>query len=590
MTSTPPQQLENEDDFQSISSSFSLPSTVEQNSNSSDTNLPESRFFEELNTAESTENNNQQIKLQNHQHNHQQIDQKIHIKTEHRAETAMTSEVNLDIESRSSSSTYGLSTIANDGDASNQKFVKSNDFRKPEPMIQELSSVVNALRIEDSDVSETNAGGESTNSSGDSESLPAENKQNLPNNNNIAKNMLQSALNRLQNQLQEPNKINSNVHNMQTHQNQQNQHKQQNQQNHQNQQNLQNSNYQPSTHSASQNHVPNSPITLNQVSSQNIHNSPRNSIISLSGNQISAHMPNHIPNHSPQHISLLKNTSIELSELMKEQNRRELCEHQITKLQQKMLSLQQKIRVHQASEQHKQRAINQLDEAVGKMIKEHRERESKNSMKLQELGNKNKILTSERADFSEQYVKLQDQLQELQESLGRERRLKQEQDKKHVEKLTVIQSERDDLWARNEHGQRNNRLIQSDNSRLKQEIELAADRCKHLQQELNDERNEGKHNLKMLLQEKEEQVIGLQLDLDRFKEDTGRLKFERDRVEGELINMRNEAKEAQNIQKRLSDKIGALEAGEREFRRVIQGNEKKFESLLNQERAEYSRG
>ena len=54
--------------------------------------------------------------------------------------------------------------------------------------------------------------------------------------------------------------------------------------------------------------------------------------------------------------------------------------------------------------------------------------------------------------------------------------------------------------------------------------------------------------------------------------------------------MRNEAKEAQNIQKRLSDKIGALEAGEREFRRVIQGNEKKFESLLNQERAEYSRG
>merc|ERR1719232_44184 len=85
--------------------------------------------------------------------------------------------------------------------------------------------------------------------------------------------------------------------------------------------------------------------------------------------------------HPSNLVPMLNNQSIELSEVMKERQRRQVCEQQIQRLQQKILNFQQKIRVQNAAAVHKQDAINKLDVAVGKLMRDHRERELRQTKK-----------------------------------------------------------------------------------------------------------------------------------------------------------------------------------------------------------------
>lgn len=116
---------------------------------------------------------------------------------------------------------------------------------------------------------------------------------------------------------------------------------------------------------------------------------------------------NHKPDRNPSQnlsetpsenssIPMLSKSHLEMSEVMKEQHRRQVCEQQITRLQSKILHLQQKIRVFAASEQHTKNSINGVNEAVARLLKENKEKEQKQSKKYQELYQQNKILMTDR--------------------------------------------------------------------------------------------------------------------------------------------------------------------------------------------------
>lgn len=241
--------------------------------------------------------------------------------------------------------------------------------------------------------------------------------------------------------------------------------------------------------------------------------------------------------HPANLVPMLNNQSIELSEVMKERQRRQVCEQQIQRLQQKILNFQQKIRVQNAAAIHKQEAINKLDIAVGKLMRDHRERELRQTKKLQECCLQLKTYQENEKAFNEKINLQKMQISSLQEKLSNEHsnHLKQVED--HMEQVRSIQHERDDLWAKQEKYCREIRQLKSEKNHLAQELEISQTRSAQLELALEELHKD--KSTKLALQEKEEICIGLQMDNESLKDQLVKMRYEKERVNSESLNFQN---------------------------------------------------
>ena len=286
---------------------------------------------------------------------------------------------------------------------------------------------------------------------------------------------------------------------------------------------------------------------------------------------------------------MLSNPSLEMSEIMKEQHRRQVCEQQITRLQQKILHLQQKIRVYAASEQHTKSSINSVNEAVSRLLKENKDKETRMNKKYSELSAQTKNLVNERKKILNQINHKSSEIANLETILNNERSSRSQAETNHLNKLKSVQQERDELWSLKETQNRQLRKAKSDNDNHKQELSILNHKINTLSNALEKEREDQSKNFKILLQEKEEQLISHQLDNEKLKDEYNKIKYDFTRANNENKNLSTNIDNLNNTIRKLNEKLINFNQTEREYKRLLASAENSLETTLNNERNEYEK-